>query len=75
MASIYNNAYLVVAASQAARSSDGFLYRKDFNFSNAAQLDAKNSLKIARMKNPDSTMSEIYNRPISTDSINGISQH
>ncbi|KAF4439744.1 hypothetical protein F53441_12489 [Fusarium austroafricanum] len=75
MASIYNNAYLVLAASQAARSSDGFLDRKDVDFNNSEQLDPSKSLKIARMNNPDSTMSEIYNRPMSTDPTAGISRH
>lgn len=75
MASVYNNAYLVLAASQATDSLDGFLDRKDAEFENALQLNPKNSHKIANLKNPDSSISEIYSRVMSTDPTNGKSQH
>ncbi|KAG8665371.1 hypothetical protein FPOAC2_10449 [Fusarium poae] len=75
MASIYNNAYLVLAASQAGESSHGFLERKDIDLETTVQLDPKNSIKVAEIKNPDSTTSEIYSRPISTDPTSGKSRH
>ena len=62
MSTIYNNAYLVLAASQAANSTNSFLDRKDESFSETPQLDAKNSLKIAKLKNPNGTVSHIYCR-------------
>ncbi|RFN54467.1 het domain-containing protein [Fusarium flagelliforme] len=62
MATIYNNAYLVLAALQAANSKNGFLDRKDESFSETPQLDAKNSLKIAKLRNPNGTVSHIYCR-------------
>jgi hypothetical protein len=62
MAAIYNNAYLVLAASQSASSSEGFLDRKDESFSQTPQLDARNSLKIAELRNPSGTTSQIYCR-------------
>ena len=76
MASIYSNAYLVLAASQATEPSDGFIDRKDVDFENSVQLNPSNSIRIAHMKNPDSSASEIYSRPISVDpSIVRKSQH
>ncbi|RGP58815.1 het-domain-containing protein [Fusarium sporotrichioides] len=75
MATIYNNAFLVLAASQAGESSEGFLDRKDIDFEKTVQLDPKNSVKVARMENSDSIMSEIYSRPISTDPTMGQSRH
>ncbi|KAJ4108707.1 hypothetical protein NW768_012184 [Fusarium equiseti] len=62
MATIYNNAYLVLAASQAANATNGFLDRKDEGFSETPQLDAKKSLKIAKLRNPNGTISHIYCR-------------
>lgn len=76
MASIYSNAYLVLAASQATEPSDGFIDRKDVDFENSVQLNPSNSIKVAHMRNPDSSTSEIYSKPISVDpSIVGKSQH
>jgi len=75
MASIYSNAYLVLAASQATESSEGFIDRKDVELKSTMQLNPGNSTKIAWMKNPDSTTSEIYSRPMSTDPTMGKSRH
>ncbi|KAH6977872.1 heterokaryon incompatibility protein-domain-containing protein [Fusarium venenatum] len=75
MASIYNDAYLVLAASQAGESSDGFLQRKDVEFQTTQQLDPTNSVKVALIKNQDSSVSEIYSRPISVDPTMGKSAH
>ncbi|RFN50619.1 het-domain-containing protein [Fusarium flagelliforme] len=75
MASIYSNAYLVLAASQATDSSEGFIDRKDVGLKSTMQLDPRNSVKMARMKNPDSTTSEIYSRHMSTDPTMGKSRH
>ena len=62
METIYNNAYLVLAASQAANSMDGFLDRKEKTFPETPQLDSKNSLKIANLGNLNGTVSHIYCR-------------
>ncbi|KAI1056591.1 hypothetical protein LB507_001442 [Fusarium sp. FIESC RH6] len=75
MASIYSNAFLVLAASQASESSEGFIDRKDIDFKHTWQLDPRRSAKIAHMKNPDSTTSEIYSRPMSIGRRSGESYH
>ncbi|RGP74475.1 heterokaryon incompatibility [Fusarium longipes] len=69
MAAIYNNAYLVLAASQSCSSSEGFLDRKDESFSQTPQLDARNSLKIAKLRNPNGTTSHIYCRQRKEDTL------
>ncbi|XEU97315.1 hypothetical protein FSHL1_002601 [Fusarium sambucinum] len=75
MASIYSDAYLVLAASQAGESSDGFLERKDVDFQTTQQLDPRNSVKVALIMNQDLSVSEIYSRPISVDPTMGKSSH
>jgi hypothetical protein len=66
MSSIYRDAYLVIAATQATNSCEGFLDRKDasryfgpeFVYKQPSIRD--NQVQTGRIRNPDSTVSRIY---------------
>ena len=70
MAAIYNNAYVVLSASQATDSSCGFLDRVDrydvddlsASWRNSA-MAAEKSTEFGRIKNPDSSISRVFARP------------
>ncbi|KAK5652173.1 hypothetical protein OQA88_10816 [Cercophora sp. LCS_1] len=57
MANIYNKAYLVISASQAANSSQGFIDRVGGQEWPMSTLNPSNLTQLARVTNPDSTVS------------------
>ncbi|KAK0616995.1 heterokaryon incompatibility protein-domain-containing protein [Immersiella caudata] len=64
MAEIYNNAYLVLAASQAADSTVGFIDRLGEDW-RQSMLNSSNVTRIGQIRNPDSSVTEIFRRLLS----------
>ncbi|KAJ3549171.1 hypothetical protein NM208_g640 [Fusarium decemcellulare] len=58
MADIYGSAHVVIAASQASNSSEGFLDRSG----ESVYLQAKNAVQMGEITNPDGSVSTLYRR-------------
>ncbi|KAF5010796.1 hypothetical protein FDECE_3058 [Fusarium decemcellulare] len=58
MADIYGNAHVVISASQATNSSEGFLDRSG----ESTYLYAENSVQMGEITNPDGSVSKLYRR-------------